>query len=276
MTIAAASDRRRPSTSALRTVELGSTGLGVLLIGILHVVPPTNAMNPLTVTISQYGRTPLAGVFVAGVVLIALGSTATLILLVQSGALPGLVRARFRPRSLGRRNDGGGAVPEGRLGGRCDLRRIPASHGIRHRFPVAARGDPDAGAARGASTPHTGRVAVGSPPPRGGGVLAAMVLAAIVLLGGFIGIGEADGIAWWTRIPIGLTERLLVFTELVALALVVTGVRIVPMGATHRQPASGPLGLARDPSVGGSAPNGRAPQTRSRPGTALSGTPRCR
>src|SRR4051794_33875973 len=85
MTVAAASDRHRSVTSVLRAVELASIGVGVLLVGILHVVPPTNAIDPLTVTISQYGRTPLAGVFVAGVVLIALGSTATLILLVQSG-----------------------------------------------------------------------------------------------------------------------------------------------------------------------------------------------
>ena len=167
MTIAAAPDRRWSVTSALRAVELGSTALGVVLIGILHVVSPTNAMNPLTVTISQYGRSPLAAVFVSGVVLIALGSTATLTLLVQSGVCRRLVGARDRPCAVGRRDDGRRPVPEGRLGRGSDLRRIPAPCGIRHRvpsLPVAIL----TLVARGAATPDSRREAVGSAPPRGG------------------------------------------------------------------------------------------------------------
>jgi hypothetical protein len=226
MTVAAASDRRRSVTSVLRAVELTSIGLGVLLVGILHVVPPTNAIDPLTVTISQYGRTPLAGVFVAGVVLIALGSTATLVLLVQSGvcrawSVPGFALALWIVGMMGvalfqKADWAAGATFDGYLHRAASVIAFLS-------LPVAilTLAFREGRRRRRAAAPprwdrHLLRVAA---------MLAAMVLAVIVLLAVFIGVGEADGVAWWTRIPIGLTERLLVFTELVALAVLVIGLR---------------------------------------------------
>src|SRR3954451_16819749 len=72
-------------TRALGAVELGCLAIGVLLIGVLHVVAPTNGIDPMRITISEYGRSPLAAEFMLGVLLIAAGSAATLVLLIRSG-----------------------------------------------------------------------------------------------------------------------------------------------------------------------------------------------
>src|SRR4051812_47806484 len=198
MTIAAAPDRRWSVTSALRVVELGSIALGVVLIGILHVVSPTNAMNPLTVTISQYGRSPLAAVFVAGVVLIALGSTATLILLVQSGvcrawSVPGFALALWVVGMMGvalfqKADWAAGATFDGYLHRAASviaflslpvgILTLAFREGRRRRTAAPSRWD---------------RHLLGA-----AAVLAAVVLAVIVLLAVFVGVGEADGVAWWT------------------------------------------------------------------------------
>ena len=245
MTIAAAADRRRSVTSVFRAVELGSVGLGVLLIGILHVVPPTNVIDPLAVTISQYGRSPLAGVFVSGVVLIALGSTATLILLVQSGvcrawSAPGLGLALWVVGMMGvalfqKADWAAGATFDGYLHRAASVIAFVAlpvailtlafrEFRRRRRLPRASRLDRSLLAAAS--------------------VLAVLVLAAIVLLGVFIAVSEADGVAWWTMLPIGLTERLLVFVELSALALLVSGVRILPERLQDRSPSDAVQGSA--------------------------------
>jgi hypothetical protein len=245
MTIMAAADRRLSVTSMLRAVELGSIGLGVLLIGVLHVVPPTSAIDPLTVTISQYGRSVLAGVFVSGVVLIALGSTATLILLVQSGvcrawSAPGLGLALWVVGMIGvalfqKADWAAGATFDGyvhRAASVIAFVALPAAILMLALREARRRGRPPT-----ASRSDRRLLAAAS-------VLTLLVLAAIFVLGMFIAVAEAEGAAWWTMLPIGLTERLLVSAELSALALLVSGVRILPSGPQDPSSADAVLGSA--------------------------------
>jgi hypothetical protein len=69
----------------LAIAGMASVTVGVLLIGALHVVPPTSALSPYQRTISQYALTDLATVFNVAVLVLAAGSFATLLALVGGG-----------------------------------------------------------------------------------------------------------------------------------------------------------------------------------------------
>ena len=63
--------------------------LGIVLMLMLHVVPPTNEISPYRRTISEYALGPNKWVFDVAVLLVALGSALAFVALVQRG----LVRA---------------------------------------------------------------------------------------------------------------------------------------------------------------------------------------
>ena len=62
------------SGRSVTLASLGALALGVVLMLTLHVVPPTNEINPVRRTISQYALGPTKWVFDVAVLLIALGS----------------------------------------------------------------------------------------------------------------------------------------------------------------------------------------------------------
>jgi len=62
-------------------------GLGVLMVVLLHLVPPSNRVSPLTRTISEYALGPNRWMFDLGVVALALGSVAVLATLVHARVL---------------------------------------------------------------------------------------------------------------------------------------------------------------------------------------------
>jgi len=61
--------------------------VGVLLVVLLHVVPPSNRVSPLSRTISEYALGPNRWMFDVGVVALALGSVAVLATLVRGRVL---------------------------------------------------------------------------------------------------------------------------------------------------------------------------------------------
>ena len=61
--------------------------VGVLLIGVLHLIPPTSAISPVYRTISEYGLTDLAWAFNLGVLAIAAGSLVLGVALARLGRL---------------------------------------------------------------------------------------------------------------------------------------------------------------------------------------------
>jgi hypothetical protein len=72
----------------LAILGMAAVGVAVLLLGLLHVVPPTSEISPYERTISQYALTEAATVFNAGVLLLAVGSVATLLAAVGARLLP--------------------------------------------------------------------------------------------------------------------------------------------------------------------------------------------
>lgn len=212
----------------LRAAEVLGLATGVLLIGALHVVAPTNGIDPFRVTISEYGRSPFGSVFVVAVVLIAVGSAATLALLVRQGAcrlvsLPSLGIALWIAGMLGvaafqKADWAAGATWTGYLHRGASVVAfiaLPVAVLALSATRVRARTSPGAG-----GRPH--RLHVVSL------ALAATTLAAIVVIGVLVGVAEATLTPWWTMFPIGLTERLIVFAELAALVMVVIGLRGAP------------------------------------------------
>jgi hypothetical protein len=226
MTVASARDTVTP---LLRAVEVASVTLGVLLVALLHVVPPTSGIDPLAVTISEYGRSSLAGMFAGAVLLIAIGTTATLVLLMRTG----VCRAWSVP------SVGIGLWVVGMIGvavfQKADWAAGATLPGYTHRaasiiafvsLPVAifalALSEMRRRPAEHRGSTFDRRI-LGT-----AWALAGVILVSIVGLGVLIGLAEMQRIAWWTMFPIGLVERLLVFVELAALALLVAALRLRP------------------------------------------------
>ena len=66
---------------------LGLLGLGSLLVLLLHVLPPSNQINPMTRTISEYALGANGWMFDVGVLALAAGSMLVLAGLVQAGVV---------------------------------------------------------------------------------------------------------------------------------------------------------------------------------------------
>lgn len=224
---ATASRAHHRTTSVLRLAELGSIALGVVVIGALHLVPPTSGIDPLAVTISEYGRSPLAAVFVIGVVLIAAGSTVTLLLLVRSGAcraisVPSVALALWVLGMVGvavfqKADWAAGATLEGyihRAASVVAFIALPVAVLALTAGEVRRRGRPRRGSR---FDHHLLAVALS---------LAVLILAGIVAMGVFVAVGETSGLAWWTMIPLGAVERMVVAAELAALVMLVVALRV--------------------------------------------------
>ncbi|MTD12666.1 DUF998 domain-containing protein [Nakamurella sp. YIM 132087] len=71
----------------LGTVGVVGAASSIVLVGLLHVIPPTNQTSLVRRTISEYGLSDLAWVFNAGVVALALGSLAVFAAPLVSGSM---------------------------------------------------------------------------------------------------------------------------------------------------------------------------------------------
>ncbi len=186
--------------------------LALLVIGAMHLVGPSSAVDPVRRTISEYALLPGGWLFDIAVVVLALGS---------AGVLAALVAARLTPaRSL----------PSVLIGAWCvGLLLVvafektnwsigPSASGYIHRYaslvafialPLGAlllarrhRGDP-------AARPF--RIGV-----RWGSWLA---LASFLPIVGAIALRGVIGLPWWRAVPLGLLERGLALAEVLVVAL---------------------------------------------------------
>ncbi|MDT7558237.1 MAG: hypothetical protein QOI68_2707, partial [Pseudonocardiales bacterium] len=73
--------------AVLPTVGVGLLSLGSLLVLLLHVLPPSNQIDPMTRTISQYALGTNGWMFDVGVLALAAGSMAILAGLVRGGVV---------------------------------------------------------------------------------------------------------------------------------------------------------------------------------------------
>jgi hypothetical protein len=79
---------RMIGSRVLAVLGMAAVGVAVLLFGVLHAVPPSSQISPYRRTLSQYALTEAAGVFNVAVLLLAVGSVATLLAVVGAGLLP--------------------------------------------------------------------------------------------------------------------------------------------------------------------------------------------
>lgn len=220
--------RRERHVGALRALALAMLGTGIALILLLHVVPPTSAIDPIRVTISEYGRTTLAPVFVVAVTLVACGSAAALALFVRAReAHPvSVATAALALWILGML---GVAVFQ-----KADWNTGPTVSGYIHRTSATVAFVALAVAIIALIVGDRVRTPLTRTPPQRrmsararitAAACAGAALLAAVVLAVFIAVAEAQGVQWWTALPLGLLERLLLAVELTGLVTLVVTTR---------------------------------------------------
>jgi hypothetical membrane protein len=193
---------------ALSVLALTGLAVGAVLVLLLQLIPPTNQISPLTRTISEYGLSSNAWIFNVAVVLVAAGSV-----------LAFAPRAKTQPVA---------AVFAGLwvvsllvivAFPKTDWAVGPSSGGTLHRaasvvgfvcLPIAVLL-----AARTAT--HRKRLTQSL-------AVASLLWFAVIL--GAVGVALVDDTRWWELIPLGLVERLLALTELLAIGALAAPVRL--------------------------------------------------
>jgi hypothetical protein len=199
----------------LAILGTAAVAVSVLLLGLLHVVPPTSEISPYRRTISQYALTEAATVFNVGVLLLAAGSVLTLAAVVGAGLLP--VRS-------------GGALAL--LLWSVALAAVvyfpkhnwavgPSTDGTVHRVAsvVAFLSLPVGALLIGRSWWSHGRWRVHARWTWGLGLWSLLCFTPILTA---IAIQPWTGVAWWRAIPLGAVERALTISE-VGIVLVLAG-----------------------------------------------------
>lgn len=217
---------REDHVGLLRTSALTLLFIGCGLILLMHVIPPTASIDPIDVTISEYGRTSLGWLFSIAVVTIALGSVAALAQFVRAEecrlvSVPTFALALWIIGMIGvavfpKADWAAGATTSGYIHRAAS---VVAFFGLAVAIAALILGD------------RTPNVLTRTRPPRRmshqsrlvAGVCAIAACLAMLVLGVYIAISEATGVHWWEILPLGLWERLLVMVELTGLiALIIT------------------------------------------------------
>ncbi|VVJ18232.1 Uncharacterised protein [Amycolatopsis camponoti] len=208
-----------PARRTSLAVSLGGIAalvLGAALVLLLQVIPPTDEISATRRTISEYGLSDHKWVFDLAVVLVALGSAAGLGVLHSQRRLPvpaavlgalwtvGLLVIVAFPKpdwATVSRSDFGGTLHR--------IASVVAFVALPLAVLVAAR-----------------TAFPGSPGRRWlARVLAVASLAWFAVILGAVVVAAADGGRWWTLIPLGLVERGMALTELIALAVLLAPAR---------------------------------------------------
>jgi hypothetical protein len=185
---------------------IAGVAVAVVLVGALHVLPPSSQVDPVRRTISQYALLETAAVFNVAVLALAAGSVATMLALIVGGLLPvrsgaavalaswtvGLAVVVYFPKH----NWAVGPSPSG------TVHRV-ASVVAFLSLPVAAlllarawRGHPR----------WSGHAALVM-------TLGILSLACFAPIAVAVAIEPVTGVRWWRAIPLGAVERALALTE---------------------------------------------------------------
>jgi hypothetical protein len=208
----------------LSALALAGLATGAVLVLLLQVIPPTDTISPLTRTISEYGLSANAWLFNLAILLVAAGSTLGFAALIRRKTVtsrsPATVFAALWVLSLlvivwfPKTNWAHGPSDGG------TVHRVASVVGFVC-LPVAVL------LAAGA-TKRPG-------PTR---VLAIVSLLWFAVILGAVGVAAATHTHWWELIPLGLVERLLALTELLALGSLVASSRLDMTQVTDQ---AGPL-----------------------------------
>ena len=213
---------------AVTIASLGALVAGVVLMLALHVMPPTNEINPMRRTISQYALGPNKWIFDVAVLLVALGSALAFAELIRRR----LIRPLSAPVVLGALWTLSLLVVVSFT--KTDWTIGPSVGGMVHRY---------ASVVGFLSLPLAvllvaRRVFADSPGWR----LAAQAFGGLALSGlGVLLVGVlrmlAGGGPWWLFVPLGLVERLMAVAAIAAVAVVMLGLTrtksrdVVPVAA---------------------------------------------
>jgi len=198
---------------SLAALGLAGIATGPMAVGVLHVMPPTDRINPVRRTISEYALHETAWLFNAGVLALAIGSLAILITLARAGVI--------RVNSLG---------GLGLLLWCLGLAAVvyfpkhnwavgPSAHGTVHRAAsLIAFVSLPLGALLIAWAWRRHREWRGRALFTAGFAVLALMLFGIIA--GAFALEPFTGVRWWQAIPLGAVERALATAEIcVALTL---------------------------------------------------------
>jgi hypothetical protein len=187
----------------LRLFGLAGVAVAVVMMAVLHVVPPSSLVNPVTRTLSEYALLSDAWVFDLGVTALAIGSLAV----VGSLVVRGVVRVVSVPSFLVA------------VWSACLLVIVafpknnwavgPSTGGTVHRVASVV-----AFVALPLAAIMVGRAAR-SWWSAGLGIVALLWFAVIL---GAVLMQPVTGTRWWLAIPLGVVERGMLFTEVLAVA----------------------------------------------------------
>ena len=217
-----------PLARLLAAVGLAGAAVVVILIGVLHFLPATSGISPISRTISEYALTDVGWMFNLGVLSLAAGSLAIFAAVVRAGLA--------RPGAAGIWLGGcwSAALTVIVLFPKHNWAVGPSANGQIHRaasivaflcLPVAVllltrrRGVPRR------DHPIAARFAWW---------LAVASLAWFVPIVGALALSSAIRTPWWQAIPLGLVERGLVMCEV--LAIIALGVWVLTVTRRTRSP----------------------------------------
>ena len=191
---------------ALAAGGMGAVAVCVVLIGALHVLPPSSEVDPVRRTISQYALLEHATVFNVAVLVLAAGSVATMLALIATGLMPARSGAAV---ALALWALGLAAVVHFP---KHNWAVGPSAHGTAHRV---------AGVVAFLSLPVAALLVARAwrRHPRWGGHAAATVTLGLLSLVCFapivvgVAIEPFTGVRWWRAIPLGAVERALALAE---------------------------------------------------------------
>ncbi len=233
--------RRLPEQGTLRparmlaAIGLAGTLVSAVVIGSLHLLPQTAGISPVTRTISEYALTDVGWLFTLGVLSLSAGSLAILV----ASVLAGLAR----PGSPG--------ILFGMLWSAALLAVVlfpkhnwavgPSTNGQIHRaasvvafvcLPVAVL----------LLTRRRARPAPGSTAARCAAGFAVLSLSWFAVILGAMVLSPRRSTPWWQAIPLGLVERGLLLSEVLAVAFL--AVWVLSATRRHRPATPAPSGPA--------------------------------
>ncbi|TCO55168.1 DUF998 domain-containing protein [Actinocrispum wychmicini] len=203
-------------TRVSRALGLFGVLTAIILIGLLHLIPPSSNVDAVTRTLSEYGLLPDAWVFNVGVTALALGSVAVVVSLVSQEVIRAVSVTSFLVAVWSASLMVIVAFPKN------NWAVGPSMGGTVHRVASVV-----AFVALPLAAIIVGRI-TRSPWPLWLGVVSLLWFAVIL---GAVAAQPFTGIRWWLAIPLGVVERGMLLTEVLAVGSLV----LVDRRSTARQ-----------------------------------------
>ncbi|WP_329046204.1 DUF998 domain-containing protein [Amycolatopsis sp. NBC_01488] len=209
----------RRTSFAISLSGVAALALGAALVLLLQVIPPTDEISATRRTISEYGLSEHKGLFDLAVVLVALGSAAGFAVLHSQRRLPAAAAVLGALWTVGLLVIVAFPKPDWATVSRSDF------GGTLHRVASVV-----AFVALPLAVLIAAHAALPDSPARRwlAQVLAIASLGWFAVILGAVVVAAVDGGRWWTLIPLGLVERGMALTELVALGVLLAPARSQP------------------------------------------------